>query len=286
MMQWFEKNRGDLDVQFCDLTGTFGLLALQGPVSEDILTKVTDESWDDLRFSRGRQSSIAGADAYVWRTGFTGGKGYELWVPPTAGKDVWDALVEVGTPMGLLPCGHVGQDIARVEAGLVLPGIDYTRAGADEANKFYHFELTNPDLEASPFEIDLGRFVDFEKGDFVGREALKKESESAENRKRMMAIVIDWKSLVKECIDNNQLPTFGGKVRRSPPLTLLVNNEPIGYATSVTWSNMVKGLIGFARVPLAIAIEGSAVTVQWPFGDTILETPGELVDTPVMKIEH
>ena len=286
MMQWFEQNRGSLDVAFYDITGTYGILALQGPVSRDILEKATNEPWGDLRFSRGRQSKVAGADVFVWRTGFTGGKGYELWVPPSAGNDVWDTLMEIGTPLGLLPCGHHGQDIARVEAGLVLPGIDYTRAGADESNKFYHFELTNPALVASPYELDLGRFVDLNKESFMGREALERESQSTENRKKMMAVVIDWKTLVKNCVDGNQLPIFGTKVRRTPPLQLLLNNEPLGYATSVTWSNMVKGLIGLAQIPLATANEGTVVTVQWPFGDNVFETTAELVKTPIMTIQH
>ena len=271
MDRWFTRQRLGLDVEFDDATDRFGILALQGPDSLAILEEATGQSWSDLRFSRGRRGRVGAADVQVWRTGFTGVKGYELWVPPEAGEEVWYALAATKAGEALEPCGTAAQDIVRVEAGLVLPAIDYARSGPDTV-KAHSYGLTEAAYLASPFELDLGRFVDFAKPDFVGRDALRAESRTPGVGRRMRALRINWRELVEPFLARGELPQIDGKVRRFPPLELTADGARVGYATSVGWSHTLKEMIGFAHLPATFPIERKPVQLRWPYDGEVLET--------------
>ncbi len=102
-------------------------VALQGPKSTEILFKLAEsaEAQKIKGLKRGElcESHLAGVDVVVSRTGYTGEKiCYELFVHPDNTVRFWDALVEAGTPLGLLPCGLGARDSLRTEAGLPLYG--------------------------------------------------------------------------------------------------------------------------------------------------------------------
>ena len=281
MDRWLTKNRGQFDVEFEDVTNRFGMLALQGPNSLSILEEATGHDWADLRFSRARRAEIASATVHVWRTGFTGVKGYELWVPPEAGNDVWEALLSTPTGATIEPCGHASQDVARVEAGMVLPAIDYARAGPD-AVKAHSYGLVDEDYFASPFEINLGRFVDFGKPDFAGRQPLWEESQSTDRGRRMWAMRADWRQLVASCAASGQVPIVDGKMRRFPPLELLCNGEALGFATSVGWSPFLRDMIGFAHLPATRRPEDRIALLWEQHGETF-EVPAALAQLPFVQ---
>ena len=118
----------------------------------------------------------------VSRTGYTGDLGYELWIPAAAALDVWDALFAAGEQHGIRPAGLRALDVVRVEAGLILIEVDYTSV----------MRATTPAHEYSPFEIGLGRLVNFEKAQFVGRRALLRERSEGGPRRRLVGLEIDW----------------------------------------------------------------------------------------------
>ena len=281
MDRWLAEQRGRLDVDSEDVTDRFGILALQGPNSLSILEEATGQDWVDLRFSRSRAAEIAAAPVHVWRTGFTGVKGYELWVPPEAGNAVWEALLSSPTGATIEPCGHATQDVVRVEAGMVLPAIDYARAGPD-AVMAHSYGLVGEEYVASPFEINLGRFVDFGKPRFAGREALLAESTSADRGRRMWAMRADWRKLVASCVASGQIPIVDGKMRRFPPLKLLSRGDPIGFATSVGWSPFLRDLIGFAHLPAGRQPDDT-VALRWEQDGEAIEVPVALSELPFVK---
>ena len=281
MDRWLTENCGQLDVEFEDVTDRFGILALQGPNSLAILEEVTGQDWRDLRFSRSRPAEIASAPVHVWRTGFTGVKGYELWVPPEAGRAVWEALLTTPAGATIEPCGHASQDVVRVEAGMVLPAIDYARAGPDVV-KAHSYGLVDEEYCASPFEINLGRFVDFNKPGFAGREALLAESESAGRGRRMRAMRVDWRQLVASCVASGQMPIVDGKMRRFPPMTLLSRGEAAGFATSVGWSPSLREMLGFAHIR-ANRNQDDIVTLLWEQDGQEIEVPITLSALPFVK---
>ena len=101
----------------------------------------------------------------VSRTGFTGDLGYELWMEPKDAERVWDALFEAGRTRGIRPIGSRALNIARIEAGFLLPNVDFMPG---ERTVFVG-------TGRSPLELGLAWLVDFSKGHFTGRRALLAE---------------------------------------------------------------------------------------------------------------
>src|SRR6185503_17613785 len=164
-LRWLRQNSAGLDVTIDEETEATAALALQGPLSRDVLEAATGESFADLRYFRRRASKIGKVAVDVSRTGYTGDLGYELWIPTDGAVKVWDELIKAGAAYGIRPAGMLALDVVRLEAGLILIEVDYTSAR----------HALNPEQNYSPFEIGLGRLISFEKGDFVGRLALERE---------------------------------------------------------------------------------------------------------------
>src|ERR1022692_1125884 len=110
-----------------------------------------------------RDSEVAGVQASVSRTGYTGEDGFELYVDAADAPGLWDSLLKTGAPEGLIPCGLGARDTLRLEAGLRLYGQDM-----DDAT--------------DPYSCGLGWTVKLDKGDFIGREALQTLREAPPHR--------------------------------------------------------------------------------------------------------
>ena len=137
-----------------DATDDYALIAIQGPEAAGILAPLTGLELDSVRYYAGAAGEVAGRQAWVARTGYTGEDGFEVYCAPADAPHVWDTLLSAGAPAGLVPAGLAARDTLRLEAGMPL----------------YGNEL-GPDV--TPFEANLGRLVKFSKpGDFVGRAAL------------------------------------------------------------------------------------------------------------------
>ncbi|MGW7086502.1 glycine cleavage system aminomethyltransferase GcvT [Streptomyces sp. NPDC054871] len=153
------------DAQVRDDRDAYALLAVQGPESPGILKSLTDADLDGLKYYAGLPGTVAGVPALIARTGYTGEDGFELFVAPGDAEKLWNALMEAGTPAGMVPAGLSCRDTLRLEAGMPL----------------YGHELT---AELTPFDAGLGRVVKFEKTSqsdtFVGRAALAAAAERAE----------------------------------------------------------------------------------------------------------
>ena len=119
-LRWFRLNASGLDVQIEEITETTAAVALQGPLSKDVLESVTGQFFGDLRYFRRRPSRVADVPVDVTRTGYTGDLGFELWVDSKDAVTLWDALMKAGRPFGIRPSGMLALDIVRVEAGLIL----------------------------------------------------------------------------------------------------------------------------------------------------------------------
>ena len=277
MMRWFERNEPGFDVEFEDVTDEFGILSLQGPRSRDILESATGENWSDLRFSRLRRTTIDGIEVLLSRQGFTGEVGYELWVPRSGGTAVWDGLFAAGSAFGLQAAGLHAADVARIEAGMVIPGYDYTPAAIDPVGS--HIP-TSVEHCTTPFELSMDRFIDFDKvSDFLGRAALAEESRSRPKR-RMVGIVVNWTEIVAAYADAALLPEVAPHTVRAP-MPVAMDGRVIGRTSSVTWSPTLGEVIGFAHVDAACATAGTPVTVEWSTPDLgALAVNAHLSDLP------
>lgn len=147
---------GRFDVHLEDESDGVGLLALQGPSSRRILAPLASEDLDSIGFYEFTQGHVAGAPCVISRTGYTGEDGFELYLPADRTVAVWQALVEAGSPAGLIPAGLGSRDSLRLEMGYALYGNDL-------------------DDETSPLEAGLGWLVKLGKGEFIGRDALAEQ---------------------------------------------------------------------------------------------------------------
>jgi aminomethyltransferase len=132
------------------------LIAPQGPRSLELAGALFPEA-GGLAYLRCVESSWEGAPVVIARSGYTGERGYELFVPASAAASVWRRLLEDGAALGVRPCGLAARDTLRLEMGYPLHGndIDETR---------------------TPLEAGLSWAVAMDKGDFAGREALVRQS--------------------------------------------------------------------------------------------------------------
>jgi aminomethyltransferase len=130
-----------------------GLISIQGPNACGLLSTVTPLPLASMPYYAGAYGTVAGREAWVARTGYTGEDGFEIFCAPADCEPVWDALT-ASVEGGLPAAGLAARDTLRLEAGMPL----------------YGNEL-GPDV--TPYEAGLGRVVRLDKpGDFVGREAL------------------------------------------------------------------------------------------------------------------
>jgi aminomethyltransferase len=199
-----------------DQTSDYALIAIQGPRSAGILAALTSADLDTVRYYASYSATVAGAQALLARTGYTGEDGFEIFVGPQDAVRVWQALASAGRDAGLVPAGLAARDSLRLEAGMPLYGNELGR-------------------DMTPFDAGLGRVVKLDKpGDFVGRAALAKRAEAAPSRE-----------LVGLMSKTRRIPRHGYSV--------LWDGEPCGTVTSGAPSPTLGRPIAMAYVTPAAA---------------------------------
>ncbi len=157
-----EHTKGNVEVR--NLSDATALIALQGPKAMEILRKLTPLDLGAIRYYWFAQGKVLGQDAVVSRTGYTGEDGFEVYGKPQHAATLWNALLEAGRPLGLLPCGLGARDTLRLEAKMALYGNDI-------------------DDRHTVLEADLGWILKLEKGDFIGKGVLSGQKAQGVRRK-------------------------------------------------------------------------------------------------------
>lgn len=220
---WIEgKLSGDVTLE--NVSADYGLLALQGPRAEEILALLTEIDLSQIRYYRFEIADVDGHRAIVSRTGYTGEDGFELYLAPDSAPAVWDRLLEVGEPLGLIPAGLGARDTLRLEAAMAL----------------YGHEI---DDTTTPLDARLGWVVKLAKGDFLGREVLVAQKESG----------LEQKLVGFEMVGR-------GIGRQGYPI--LAGDSVVGRVTSGSFSPTLEKAIGMAYVPPALSEEGTEIEIQ------------------------
>jgi aminomethyltransferase len=149
---WMGEHSGDST--FEDIGDAVALLAVQGPRAVGFVSGLCPDDIAALRPFHCMDAEVAGVRASVSRTGYTGEDGFELYVASADAPRLWDALLEAGDAVGLIPCGLGARDTLRLEAGLRLYGQDM-------------------DDRTDPYSCALGWTVKLQKGEFIGSAALE-----------------------------------------------------------------------------------------------------------------
>jgi len=228
MAAWVEgRLGGELSVE--DRSARVSQLALQGPASRDILCDCPlfapeAQRLRALSFYTFLTIPLEGLEVLISRTGYTGELGYEIYSPPELAMPVAEALMETGAARGLVPAGLGARDTLRLEASYCL----------------YGNEL---DEETDPYEAGLFWLVKLEKGDFIGRDALRRRKDDPAAR-RLMGF---------------SLP--GRKIARHG-LPLHLGEEEVGRVTSGTFSPSQRRALGMALVGRAHRSEELHVEIR------------------------
>ena len=275
-LRWLRQNSAGLDVTIDEETEATAALALQGPLSRDVLEAATGESFADLRYFRRRPSQVGKVKVDVSRTGYTGDLGYELWIPAASAVKVWDALIAAGAPYGIRPAGMLALDVVRLEAGLILLEVDYTSAR----------HAMNPEQNYSPGEIGLGRLVHLDKdGDFVGRLALEREARAGGPARRLVGLQLDWYD-IEGLYDAQGLPPAISPSVARDPVPVFAAGRQVGRATSHGWSPVLKQAIALASVTPQHEELGTRLSVEWTVEGRRGRVGASVVELPFLDLER
>ncbi|MFO0892110.1 MAG: glycine cleavage system aminomethyltransferase GcvT [Isosphaeraceae bacterium] len=155
VLEQLASHRKGAQGDFHDRTLETAMIAVQGPLARVTLQPLYDQPLEPVKYYSLTMGRVLGdVGAVISRTGYTGEDGFEVIVKASEAVRVWEALLESGRPHGILPCGLGARDTLRFEAAMPL----------------YGHELS---AETNPYAAGLGWAVKLEKGDFVGREALR-----------------------------------------------------------------------------------------------------------------
>jgi aminomethyltransferase len=221
--QWMKENIFG-NTEILNVSENYAQLALQGPLAEAILQKLTRKNLNEIEFYYFSDNvKIGNIEALVSRTGYTGEDGFELYFAYDNAEEMWDMILEAGKDEGLIPAGLGARDTLRFEASLPL----------------YGHEL---DENITPLEAGLGFFVKLNKENFIGKEALAKQKSEGLQRK-----IVGFEMIDRGIPRNNYEVYAEGK--------------KIGYVTTGSFSPTLKKNIGLALINSAYSKEGTEIEI-------------------------
>jgi len=273
-LRWLSMNAIGMDVTITEVTDKVAALSLQGPKSRAILNRVCKKPLDKLKYFRLMENTLAGAPVTISRTGYTGDLGFEIWMDAGAALTVWDALIAAGNDYGIVPCGILAMDMARVEAGLFMLDVDYTATN--------HAWIAGQ--KSTPFELGLGWAVNLDKaGYFVGRKALEREHKEGSAWK-MVGLEIDWVGLEKLYAAVGLPPQIPAMAMRGS-LPIMKGGQQVGYASTSTWSPVLKKYIALAHVQRPHYEPGTQLSMEVTVEHHRRHAPATVVKLPFYEPE-
>ncbi len=214
-------NRFDCEVESAGVK--YAQLALQGPKALAIARLLTAAPLADLGYYWFTDAVFAGAPARIARTGYTGEDGFEIYLAPAFAAGVWNAIVEAGRPFGLRLCGLGARNTLRLESGMAL----------------YGHEI-GPSI--TPHDAALAWIVRFEKRDFIGSGALRKQLERGLTRK-LAAFEMRGRGIGRDGYE------------------VLADGKPAGWVTSGSPAPSLGKNIGLCYLPLTLAKPGEKIQI-------------------------
>ncbi|MEK7699079.1 MAG: glycine cleavage system aminomethyltransferase GcvT [Planctomycetota bacterium] len=211
-------------VKIVDLTEQTSLIALQGPRSRRILEIAINNSMGHLKTFHVDDFVWDGVPITISRTGYTGEDGFEILVDANQAVKLWDVIMKSNERDGLLPAGLGARNTLRLEACLLLYGNDM-------------------DESVTPLETTIDWTVKFDKGNFIGREALLRQRERGIARKLVGFEMVD------RGIPRQDYPVFLG-------------SEAIGKVTSGSFSPSTNKNIGLCLIKSHAAQTGNEIHIQ------------------------
>jgi aminomethyltransferase len=227
ILTWLQSQLAqDKSVLLEDRSVELSQIAVQGPLSRELLTSLGGTVLEGLKLHHTCDGTIGGLSCLLTRTGYTGELGFEIYIDADKVGRLWDLLVEKGQARGLKPAGLGARDLLRLEMGYLLYGNDV-------------------DEDTTPLEANADWTVSFQKGEFIGSQALLAQKQNGVAR-RFVAF-----ELVEKAV-----PRHGFKIL--DPRT----SSPIGEVTSGNFSPLLQKGIGLGYVPARFADPGTSILIE------------------------
>ena len=224
------------NVRLNDVTSAYGAIGLWGPKAREILAAVTEDDVSNSGFPyyTAREIIIGAAHGYAMRVSYVGEPGWEIYIPTDYAVGVWDALWEVGRPLGLIAAGMGAMDSLRIEKG-------YRRLGFDM------------DANYNPLEAGMEHVIRWKKGEgstgsprgFIGREALLKLKEKP--------LTCQLACLT---LDNPGDVVMG----REP---ILEAGRVVGFVSSANTGYSVSQHVAYGYLPVELAVPGTKLSIEY-----------------------
>jgi len=217
----------DGSVRLENVTSAAAVLTLAGPRSRDLLQSLTEADCSNaaFRFFRAKELHVGMIPVRALRLSFVGELGYELHHPVEYERSLYDLLMAAGEKHGIVDFGYRALESMRLEKAYRLWGSDMSQ-------------------DWTPLQAGMERFVDFEKGDFIGRDALLRQQEEGVGR-RLACLVVD----ADDADPHSYEPVFAGR-------------EIIGYVASGGYGHTVEKSIAFSYLPEASQAPGTQVEIE------------------------
>jgi aminomethyltransferase len=217
------------EVVFTDVSRLWAMFAIQGPKAIDLLQPFVDVDLNSMKYYRGNLVRLLHPAAQrqggiISRTGYTGEDGFELSIGAGISLGMWEALMDAGKPLGVVPTGLGARDTLRLEAGMPL----------------YGHELSE---EIDPFRAGLGYACHLVGYDFPGRDAL------LEIEKQPLRLTRIGLELSERRVPRQGCPILAGPNR-------------IGEVTSGTFSPTLQKPVAMGYVPPEFATPGREITID------------------------
>lgn len=216
----------------------YAQLAVQGPKARATVQKLTATDLAAIKYYWFTDGEVAGVPARIAHTGYTGEDGFELYVAPEAAERIWNEVMTAGAEFGIKPCGLGARNTLRLESTMAL----------------YGHEI---DASITPLEANLGWIVKFDKGDFVGRDALLKQQERGFTRK-LVGFEMRGRGIGRDGYE------------------VYIDGVPAGWVTSGSPAPTLNKNIGLCYLPLAHAVPGRPIQIlirNQPVDAVTVETP-------------
>ncbi len=224
---WLVAHSGGFDITISDPKSR--ALQIQGPASPAVMRDASNGAINEtMGYFHAGFFDLGGQELYVSRTGWTGELGYEVYSQgdKTDHHRLWDHLMAAGEPHGMEVSGGGSMEIRRLEAGIL-------------------DNITDMDMSMTPFQAGLARFIDMDKDDFIGREAL---------------MDVDRRTLL-----------YGLKCKHAKPImndTVFKADQPVGRVTAGAWSPYLDTAIGYVRFSAPGDWAGQGLSLQSCDGET------------------
>lgn len=220
---WMQEQVKGFAVELTNVSAQTAQLALQGPLAEQILQRITDIDLARIKYYWFQHGKVDGVPCLISRTGYTGEDGFEFYLAPEYAPQLWRKILETGKQEGVQPIGLGARDTLRFEARLPL----------------YGNELS---AEISPLEAGLGIFVKLNKDEFMGKSVLAGQNEKGVSRKLVGL------EMVERGIARSHYP-------------IQKDGEEIGLVTSGSFAPSLNKNIALGLIRSDVAVMGNVLDV-------------------------